>query len=1028
MSSGWGVLGFFVLATMAFTWPLVTVLSDSLPDWGDPPDVAWRMGVIAKQLAADPLHLYKTAAFYPLNNGIALNELLTGEGLLAAPIYWLTGNPPLAYNLLNFLSYTLSGWAMWLLVRRLTGSSGAGVVAGTIYTFSPWHYGQYGHLPLAAQQWMVLALYFLIRFLEQTRPLIHIEPDLPSPEGTLPTRKTGWNGKAWLNLGLFVVCFVLQALVAGYFAYFEALLVGLFLVYYFLFESRLLRRLGQRLRRKPLLPITTSWRQVWTVAGAIVIAGLLVLPFILPFVQAQHDYGFKRSLSEVSYWSAAPTSLLRTTDRSWLYKPVERGIFGLQTSAERMFYPGLVALILAVIGLVGKSKMPEPGRRWLFLAVGLSGLVLSFGPVLNLDAYGLNSTGIELPYKWLYGLIPGFDALRVAYRFGQLFMLGLAVCAGYGVARLLKSGRWTRWKWQTYPVGQFSLLVGLVALVTVDFFAPGLPVQPTPTGKTAPPMYRWLASGASEGLVAHDAVLLELPITQDKTPITSSPIYLLYSLSHGRPMLNGSANILPPGYERLFNEMQSFPSPATLDIVEGLGVRFVLVHTKGLSADANRTELSRQTGPGGRLELVKEFEALDGDGGFKDAIYRVKPTNRFEKFKSLIPEGSEVFLADNSKARRLYTAALPGLLGPNRRYFSTYSTIYDSQVQPAQANRVYDYAFFYRGSGALPTEYGYNPSDLLEGDPNDVIQVYHKRAGLASFFSFQDEAKPGHYLPFAATNPARLSVSDGTVQQISQKNAKLVNRGPLTNQSLMLILAAAEPQTVILRNGTSEKSLKIGPGFFRWQVNIQTPTSLELLLQGGGWAYLVQARLFTTDRAEETSEQIKGIGGAIVQANSQPQEGQPGVIASHLIYYTESPPAAATAPTYLFQVNIETPLNEAGLPDQPRPARRRFGEWAVISAATDTRPTSNRRATGEFARSKSRGRGERPTHPAGYQYATFVQRWCLSGGGVGDHDGGQSTHSVVPAQSRPERAHHQLLQLPVQSSRRHSNRRQQPPL
>ena len=710
-SSGWAVLVFFALTTVAFTWPLVTGLTNTLPDWGDPPDVAWRMGSIAHQLWNDPLHLYQTDAFYPNNNGIALNELLTGEGILASPIYWLTGNPALAYNLLNFLSFTLSGWAMWLLVRYLTGSSAAGLVAGMIYTFSPWHYGQYGHLPLAAQQWMILALYFLIRFLERSKPPVI---------NTVKDRN-------WINLSLFILFFVLQALVAGYFAYFEAILIFVFVVYYFLFESGLARQLWQRLRKRPIVTqLTTSWQQFGAIIGAGSLGGLLILPFIAPFVAAQRTYGFKRSLTEVNYWSAAPTSFLRTTQQSWLYNPIERGVFGLETSAERALYPGIVALVLAIIGLTASKRYFEKSsasRRWLFLTVSLTGLVLSFGPTLNLEAYGLNSTGIPMPYRWLYGLVPGFDALRVAYRFGQLFMLGLSVLAGYGTLRLLKLG-WLRQSVRGYRVGHIVLASTLVILVGVDFFAPGVSMTPTPTGDTAPAMYRWLAGPEADKIVDKDALLLELPISDNPTPITSGPIYLLYSLSHGRPMLNGSANIIPPGYDRLFYEMQSFPSPATLDIAEALKVQFLLVHTKGLASDSNRAELARQCAPDGRLELIKTFPALDGDPNYNDAIYRIKPNpQRFQQLSDLIPPGAEVLLAGDAHQHRLYTGILPGLIGSDRHYFSSFNTIYHPEVDQADPSRIYDYAIFYTGTD--PARYGYTPADRLPED-NDVIDIYHK--------------------------------------------------------------------------------------------------------------------------------------------------------------------------------------------------------------------------------------------------------------------------------------------------------------
>ncbi|HET9495474.1 MAG TPA: hypothetical protein VFR15_14680, partial [Chloroflexia bacterium] len=148
--SGWGALALFAVVSALFTLPLVGRLPDTLPDWNDAADSTWRIGTISRNLLTDPLHLYRTPALYPLDNALALDELLTGQAFFAAPVVWLTGNTVLAYNLLNFLSFVLSGFAMWLLVRHLTGSYLAGLVAGMVFAFSPWHYGQYGHLGLAA--------------------------------------------------------------------------------------------------------------------------------------------------------------------------------------------------------------------------------------------------------------------------------------------------------------------------------------------------------------------------------------------------------------------------------------------------------------------------------------------------------------------------------------------------------------------------------------------------------------------------------------------------------------------------------------------------------------------------------------------------------------------------------------------------------------------------------------------------------------------------------------------------------------
>jgi hypothetical protein len=720
---------FFTLVSAACTWPLVTHLGDTLPDWADPADSSWRIGSLAGQLLADPLHLYQTTAFYPIHNGLALDELLTGQGLLAAPLIWLTGNPPLAFNVLVFLSYVLSGVAMWWLVRDLTGSDAVGVVAGLIFAFAPWHYEQFGHLGLSAQQWMVVALVFLRRFLRGS---------LAAPRlltaGTL------------LNLGGFLLFAVLQALVAGYYAYFEAILFAFYGVYYLLGPGGIGRWLGGR-RRGVVAP---TWGrlggQAALLAGAALIGLAALLPFVWPFMQAQRTFGFARSVQEASYWSAAPTSLLRTSPRSLLYAPVQVGVFGLETSSERAMYPGVVATALALLGVVGglrRRKAAEDGssaapawrgERWVFVAVMLAGLILSFGPTLNLDAYGNQPTGLPLPYGWLYQWVPGFDALRVPARFGQLFMLGLAVCAGYGI---LDFRFWLFERIQGSSKSQkpkaeivFALLL---ALIVADYWAPGLPATPTPTGAAAPALYRWLAGPEAARLIPRNALLLELPIGTAERPVNTNPIVLMYGLAHGRPMLNGSANIIPPGYDRLFYQMRRFPTPATLDLAEGLGVQYLIVHTGGLLNDERRAALAQEAAPGGRLEALVRFPDPLGDANSAAVVYRLKPApERWAALGAWLPAGAEVLLADHPGHRQLLTTVLPRLIGPDRRYFLAYSTVY-APLMPstrlATPGQTYPYAIFYGDpdSAAEPAKYGYTPAERLPAGDAVGLAVYQKQ-------------------------------------------------------------------------------------------------------------------------------------------------------------------------------------------------------------------------------------------------------------------------------------------------------------
>jgi hypothetical protein len=721
-------------------------MATMLPEGVDSVDTTRQVGEIAHNLLHNPLHIYDSPGLYPLNNDLALNEVLVGQGIAIAPVVWLTGNPVLTWNIVTFTSYFLSALAAWLLVRLATGSTLAGIVAGIIYGFSPWHYGQAGHLGDVAIQYMVFALFFLALFLNRSAAAPRL-----------------LDGRNILFLSLFALFTLFQALAVGYYAYYEGILFGIYLIYYWLSNVGLWGWLVCKIRRH--VAPRVDWRrlggQLLLLAAAAIVVLALLAPFLLPYTDVKNRFGFNRSLSEVEYWSAGPLSLLRTTPTSWWYGPVEQGIFGLETSAEREMYPGVVALALTLVAVLSRYRLRRrspvddrpsaangsqhlrpksenqsatprgyPGSPigiGFFLVVIGVGFVLSLGPTLNMDSYGQGSTGISLPYRWLYEHVPGFDALRVPHRFDLLVMLGIGGCAGFGVVRL------TRWISRRSITR--SRLIGGTALVLLmaDFFAPGGRYQDVPVGESAPPLYRWLAgydpNAKAAPTIPNDALLLELPIGTNQSPVNTSPQYLLYELDAWRPMLNGSPNVIPPGYERLFSEMRRFPTPGTLDIIEGLGVKYLIVHTGGLLNDGKRAALVQEAAPGGRLELVKQFpDSRPYPPGSPAEVYRLKPSpERFSKLRAAVPEGASVLLVDHPAHLRLYNVVLPALLGPNRHYFTNFSTIYDAVTgdrTAAQPGVHYDYAAIYTDDD--PTKYGFSPRNRLDIGDNDVIAIYHR--------------------------------------------------------------------------------------------------------------------------------------------------------------------------------------------------------------------------------------------------------------------------------------------------------------
>ncbi len=156
----------FVILSLVFTYPLASHLADAVEDRQDALLNVWITAWDGHQLLTDPVHLFDANIFYPYRRTLAYSELLLGNALLALPITAVSGNPVLGYNVALLLSFILSGLGTYLLVLKLTGRPGAGLVAGLIFAFSSYQMSNLAQAQLLATQWLpftLLALHLLLR-------------------------------------------------------------------------------------------------------------------------------------------------------------------------------------------------------------------------------------------------------------------------------------------------------------------------------------------------------------------------------------------------------------------------------------------------------------------------------------------------------------------------------------------------------------------------------------------------------------------------------------------------------------------------------------------------------------------------------------------------------------------------------------------------------------------------------------------------------------------------------------------------
>jgi hypothetical protein len=697
-------LAAFTLLSIIATWPMFPQLGGYVIDKGDPLYSVWAMAWQAHALATDPLGLFDTNIMYPFTGTLTFDELSFSQAVMAAPFYWLTGNPVLSHNLVLFASFVLSGYGVWLLVRELTGSAWAGLVAGSAFAFSFYRMNHLPHITLDSTQWMpfiLLAAYKL-----------------------LWTRSWRW---ALALAGLFT----LQALSGHYLAFYSAMLLGLFVVYYLVVQ-------------RDLFSLAFFGKLAVGMTGSL----LVMLPILLPYVELQGEHDFSRSLFEAERFSNTLASFLAVFRGNplyhWLLSPfADPGTWSIERSA----FPGLAVVVLSVFGVIwarrysrsdGKSapSRNDLGKHVAFYAiVALLSAFLSLGPSLQLtyapSNYDPNAIQriVPLPYLLLHEWMPGFQSMRVVARIGVLTALGLSVLAGIGAFFVL---RWAAGRFRAGNMARVVVPVVAVLLALLPVFeswsAPII-MQPVGTRGAVPEVYRWLAAQPR-------TIIVEYPMVHYKRgdpSVEMANLYQYYSAYHWHYMINGSTTIRPFAYSALVRETEDcFPCPESLGALWAMGVEYVVVHLENLS-DPQRTDFMwRSTSPVGNVLddfiLVKEFGP--------DRVYRLDGPSDLADMKARIPDGAPVLLAapEYDPERGQGALVYGGYMAAVGHFLRDHPLYGDARLsfgQPIRefnpANRT-EYAVLWAAQD--PTLSGYKPGDWIWS--NEFVALYKHGPGIAS--------------------------------------------------------------------------------------------------------------------------------------------------------------------------------------------------------------------------------------------------------------------------------------------------------
>jgi hypothetical protein len=297
---------------------------------------------------------------------------------------------------------------MWHLVRRLSGSDGAGYVAATAFTFCPYVSSRTAHVQLLMIFVFPLLMIAFLRFIER--------PGLPRG--------------IQLGAGL-----ALAALTCGYYGLFAGCVLG-------------------------LVSLIAARREVryWAgLATAALAAAALVYPVFSAFIEARALSG-----AELRPWAPSDARVYSANLSSYVASAAFAHEWWLSRLAawqpwKDVLFPGVGLLTLGGTGCwLAFRRGQSTGVVAMYAAVSGFALWASFGPDGGL-------------YLLMHYVVPGMSMLRAPARLGIVVVFGLAVIAGCAVARIERRWRWApavlvvvlaaelgvrtpEWGWPSWPL------------------------------------------------------------------------------------------------------------------------------------------------------------------------------------------------------------------------------------------------------------------------------------------------------------------------------------------------------------------------------------------------------------------------------------------------------------------------------------------------------------------------------------------------------------------------------------------------
>jgi hypothetical protein len=489
-------------------------------DLGDSMFLTWTLSWGAHGLATQPLSVFDANIYHPHANTLAMSDSMLSFAPIFGVLKWFTGDAIVALNVLVIGMFVFALMSAHALGKWLFGREDLAILFSVVVCCNSYVFGQQNHPQLQTFGLISLCLLLLFRAIEWRR------------------RRDG------VALAVATVALALANVLYGLIWVVAAVAVVIALA-----------------ARRALPPIRSL---VPVGLTAVVCTGMVLGPLALLYRGVLDTHGVKRGYEQSN--SLGLRDLITPQPNNWSWGSSFNSFNSFGRPGEHPYFVGFTALLLGLVGAVLIVLLVHKGQRQddaqirvdeivALVVAGLIAVVLAVGPTPN---------GWPGPFRLFHSYVPGFDGVRVTARFAVVTFIG-------GAALVVLAVRWLQPRLPTRVRSALIPMVVLLILVEVG----------GPMGRVDVPEgdHRLVSEALAE---MDEGVVLELPIRTQKDGIVWAFVEaprMYHATIDFNPRINGYSGSAPQGFDALGDILNGYPSAEAVESIDGLGVRYVILHT-----------------------------------------------------------------------------------------------------------------------------------------------------------------------------------------------------------------------------------------------------------------------------------------------------------------------------------------------------------------------------------------------------------------------------------------------------------------